>query len=194
MTRDPRIEAYLGQLHRALRAVPALDRDSIADEIAAHLEANAATGSLDSALRGLGSPQTLARQYAEELRIEAAYVDGGHLKTLGALAALASTRALAACGLFLSLASYLIAGGLMVSACVDLLNPDAAGVWTGKHLDGDPFFYFGWVDMSDHGLASPPVERLGVWYPWVAVLLGVAALICGHRLGQACLGLMRKRA
>lgn len=186
MTATVLIDTYVNQLRRALRVLPPEDRDAIVQEIRAHLEASAASGTLDAALSGLGPAQRLARQYADELRVEDAYVHGGHGRTFAALATLASRRTLATVGLVLTFVFYALALTLIVSGIADLFFPDVAGVFTTVSSSGS-------TSMSAGVIAGAKTqEHLGLWYTPLAIALGVACFILAQTVGQLCLGLMRR--
>jgi hypothetical protein len=192
MTPSPEITAYVVKLRRMLRVLPEDDRRDIAEEIRAHLEASAANGTLDAALKGLGPPEHLARQYVDELRLEEAYVHGGHGRTLATLATLASRRLIAVIGLFITFVFYVAAFGFIATAIADLFFPDAIGLWTGSSNSGEWSMHFGTVQASQEDWTRPPVEHLGRWYPLVSGALGIVSFIVAQAIGQLCIRLMRR--
>jgi len=192
MTAEQRILDYAVRLRVLLREMPEPDRDAIVTEIRTHLQECHERGRLDLAMKDLGSPEHLARAYFEELRIEASYVNPTPARTVGTLAILASQHVLAALGLLVCSVGYLLAGAFLLTALVDLVRPDAVGLWTGQHIDGDPFMYFGWVDVADHGLATAPAEILGPLYPLVATAGALVFFVISDALGRLFLKRMRK--
>lgn len=200
MADDKAIETYLKGLRRALRTLPDSDRDEIAAEISAHLDHRAREGRLDEALRALGSPEKCARGFLEEIKIQDAFADGGPTKTVGALLALASRRATAAAGLFVSGVFFLIAAGFAITAAVEVAAPDKAGLWVGREAG---VYILGTYDApappdappapGAPGPPAPPEELLGRWLLPVAAGLSVLTFIIGQWLARVFLRLMARR-
>ena len=200
MADEKAIESYLKGLTRALRALPATDRDEITAEIRAHLEHRAREGRLTEALQGLGSPEKCARGFLEEIRIQDAFADGGPQKTVGALVALASRRVTAAAGLFVSGVFFLVAVGFAITAAVEVVAPDKAGLWVGREAG---VYVLGTYDAPTPPVAptvpgapappAPPREVLGRWLLPVAAGISVLALIIGQWLARFFVRLMAQR-
>jgi len=69
MINDPRLEKYLTRLEQALKPFPVSDRADIITEIKSHVLSAMSTDSsqqLDSVLRALGEPETVANRYLIE--------------------------------------------------------------------------------------------------------------------------------
>ncbi|MDZ7629183.1 MAG: DUF1700 domain-containing protein [Parvularculaceae bacterium] len=200
MADDKAIDTYLKGLTRALRTLPDSDRDEIAAEIRAHLEHRAREGRLQEAMKALGAPEKCARGFLEEIRIQDAFADGGPAKTVGALLAFASRRVTAAAGLFVSGVFFLIAVGFAITAAVEVVAPDKAGLWVGREAG---VYVFGTYDAPappDAPLApgapaapAPPRELLGRWLLPVAAGLSVVAFIIGQWLARIFVRLMAQR-
>ncbi len=201
MSDDKAIETYLKGLTRALRALPEADRDEIAAEIRAHLDHRAREGRLEEAVKALGSPEKCARGFLEEIKIQDAFADGGPTKTVGALLALASRRVTAAAGLFVSGVFFLIAVGFAITAAVEVVAPDKAGLWVGREAG---VYVFGTYDAPPAPPHAPPVpgapappapprELLGRWLLPVAAGLSVLAFIFGQWLARIFVRLMARR-
>ncbi len=200
MADDKAIETYLKGLRRALRTLPEGDRDEIAAEIRAHLDHRAREGRLQEAMKALGSPEKCARGFLEEIKIQDAFADGGPTKTVGALLALASRRATAAAGLFVSGVFFLIAVGFAITAAVEVVAPDKAGLWVGREAG---VYVFGTYDAPTPPDAppapgapappAPPQELLGRWLLPVAAGLSVLTFIIGQWLARMFVRLMARR-
>jgi hypothetical protein len=200
MADDKAIETYLKGLRRALRTLPEGDRDEIAAEIRAHLEHRAREGRLEEAMKSLGSPEKCARGFLEEIKIQDAFADGGPTKTVGALVALASRRATAAAGLFVSGVFFLIAVGFAITAAIEVVAPDKAGLWVGREAG---VYVLGTYDAPTPPDAppapgapappAPPQELLGRWMLPVAAGLSVLAFIIGQWLARMFVRLMARR-
>lgn len=200
MADDKTIETYLKGLTRALHALPASDRDEIVAEIRAHLDHRAREGRLAEAIKALRSPEVCARGFLEEIKIQDAFADGGPAKTIGALVALASRRATAAAGLFVSVVFFLVAAGFFITAGVEVVAPEKAGLWIGEEQG---VFILGTYDAPAPPAAppapgappppAPPREVLGRWLLPVAAGLGVLSLVIGQGLARLFVRLMATR-
>lgn len=194
MSDATKIEDYLAKLSRALRALPARDRDDIIAEIRAHLDHRAGEGKLAEALKALGSPDECARSFIEEMKIQSAFADGGPAKTFGALLALASRRATASVGLFVSLFFFLLATGFAFTALAEIVTPELAGLWVGPEANT---FILGTFDPPPPpptpDAPEPPREILGRWLIPVALAFAVLFFIIGQWLARFFVRLMAKR-
>lgn len=196
MADDRTIETYLKGLTRALRALPASDRDEIVAEIRAHLDHRAREGRLAEAIKALRSPEVCARGFLEEIKIQDAFADGGPAKTIGALVALASRRATAAAGLFVSVVFFLVAAGFFITAGVEVVAPEKAGLWIGEEQG---VFILGAYDAPAPPAPgappppAPPREVLGRWLLPVAAGLGVLSFVIGQWLARFFVRLMATR-
>lgn len=185
MTDAQTIDAYARALSRALRSLSDRDRDDIVNEIRAHLEHRASEGRLAEAMKALGSPETCARGFLEEMKIQSAFADGGGAKTFGALLALASRRTTAAIGLFFSGIIYVIAAAFVFAAFAELVWPEAVGLWVDPAND---IFVFGTVDTS-----PPTKEVLGPWMIPVSAAFAVFFFVIGQALSRLFVRLMMRK-
>lgn len=195
-----RIKSYVDRLARALRSLPEADRADIVAEIRSHLDHRARENRLDETLRSLGSPDQCARGFLDEIKIQDAFADGGPAKTVGALVALASRRVTAAAGLFVSVVFFLIAAGFVITAGVEVVAPEKAGLWIGEEQG---VFILGTYDAPAPPDAPPapgappplppPREVLGRWLLPVAAALAVLAFVIGQWLARFFVRLMAQR-
>lgn len=182
------IEGYLRALGRALSSIQKDDREQILAEIRSHLEIRSEQGRLDEAIRSLGKPDVCARQFLDELRIQAAYADGSPIRSLVTLAGLASRRALAAVGLLVAGMFYMLAAGFLISGIMEFIAPERTGLWIGS--DGSQsVLVFG-------SLGSVPpetvTERLGWMFPIAAFGLAVISFVIAQMMAHGFLRLMRR--
>jgi uncharacterized membrane protein len=182
------IDDYLKGLSRALRALADRDRDDIVAEIRAHLEHRAVEGKLADAMKALGAPETCARTFIEELKVQSAFADGGATKTFGALLALASARATAAIGLFFSGIFFVLAVGFVFIAFYEVVAPDTVGLWADPAAGN---FFFGTMDEPAPSTAR---ELLGRWLIPVAAALAVASFVFAQALSRFFVKLMMRKA
>lgn len=186
MTDKTRIDDYIRAFARGLSPLSESDRNDIVSEIRAHLELRAGEDRLDEAFKALGAPGDCARGFLEEMKIQSAFADGGPAKTFGALFSLASRRALAALGLFVSGVFFLFSAGFAITAIVEIVAPDAAGLWIDPEKN---IFALGVVDAEDGAK-----EILGRWLIPVAAALSVMSLLAGQWLARLFIRLMMKGA
>lgn len=186
MNNDKRIESYLKELGHSLRPLADKDRADIISEIRAHLDHRGGEGRLDEALKSLGPPAQCARGFLEEMKIQNAFADGGASKSIGALFELASRRATAAAGLFVSGVFYLFAIAFVFVALTELVAPDAVGLWVDPSRD---IYALGVVDIGE----NPPEELLGRWMFPVAAALAGLSLLAGQWLARVFIRMMAAR-
>jgi len=184
MSEAARIEEFLKNLTRALRALPDRDRDDIVSEIRAHLEHRAGEGKLDDALKALGTPESCARSFIEELKIQSAFADGGPVKSFGALLALASQRTTAAAGLFISGIFFIMAAAFVFVTFYEMISPQSVGLWSDPASHS---FFFGAMDEPPPATAH---ELLGQWMIPVSAALAVLSYVIGQRLARLFIRLM----
>lgn len=175
MMSDDMVADFLAKLERALRSLPADERQSILAEIKSHIDdRTAATGRpVSEALESLGDPLELAQAYMEQRKLEDAVVRSAHGTLL--ITILEKTgRSLAAgfLGLF-ALTCYLCS---IVFACMAVLKPiipQNVGYWVGPHM-----FAFAIMDKA------PPntTDVLGYAIIPVSVALCVAFFFIGRAL------------
>lgn len=182
-----RIDDYAAKLSRALGGIGEEDRRGIVDEIRAHLEHRASENRLDEALKALGPPQTCARGFLDEMKLQAAFADAGPVKTFGALLALASWRATATAGLFVSGIFFLFAIGFAIVCVAKIVSPESVGFWVDPAQN---VFVLGVVDVRPDSTVK---EILGPWMIPFAAAMAVLFLLIGQRLGRLFIKLMMKR-
>jgi len=194
MSDATKIEDYLNALSRALRSLPERDRDDIVAEIRAHLEHRAGEGRLNEALNSLGSPESCARTFIDELKIQDAFADGGPTKTFGALLALASRRTTASVGLFVSSIFFIISIGFAFTAVAEIVTPDLAGFWVGP---GPDHIMIGVFDPPTAppapGAPEPPREIMGRWLIPFAAGMAVLFFLVSQWLSRFFIHLMMRR-
>lgn len=187
MTQNNRIDAYIRDLTRALSSLSENDRREIVDEIRAHLDHRDGESKLDDAIKALGSPHQCARGFLEELQLQAAFNDVGPARTFGALIALASRRATATVGLFVSGVFYLFAVGFAFICVAEIVSPNSVGLWIDPAGDT---YALGVVDVEE---GSGAREVLGAWMIPFAAAISMLSLLIAQWLGRLFIGLMLKR-
>jgi hypothetical protein len=160
------IDNYLRKLRQCLPNMSVEDREEIVREISVHIRecAQEPESSIDDILKRLGSAQTLASQYGQDLLIRHASRSLSPLLILRATLALAR-RGLEGFALFLAaLVGYGAGGALLLTAILKPIFPRQIGLWIGP---GVLNFGFHQPRYSD-----PVHEVLGHWYFPVAFWLG----------------------
>ena len=187
MIKQNRINDYTAHLSRMLRPLPYEEREEIVEEIRAHLVHRAKENRLEEAISLLGPPQSCARGFIDELKLQQAFIDGGIAKTSGTLFSLASRRVLAAIGLFLSMVFFALAVGFALTAITKVVAPAYAGLWIDE---GQYNFIFGVSNLEN---TADMKEVLSFWLIPVASILCVFALVCGQWLGRYFITKMAKK-
>ncbi len=168
-------QQYLDRLKRALRFLPAEDRDAIIAEIESHIADRTSVGgkSIADTLETLGDPDELARAYIEQYKLEDAVVRSAHPTLL--ITILEKTgRSLAAGFLgLISLTCYLSSIVFAAMAVLKPILPQNVGYWVGPHAHT-----LGILDKAPEN----KVEVLGYWMIPVALMLGLLFFFIGRAL------------
>jgi hypothetical protein len=189
-----RLDAYLHQVRRGLRGLPAAEALEITEELRSHVidrsaGADLTEAAVEAALTGLGSARELAGLYVGERmaqRVEANRSPWLILEAVSRLAGL-SLRALSV--LLVSLAGYGLGLSLLLTALAKPIWPERVGLWIqrGRSLD----------DMTiSLGRTGHPIgpEVLGWWVIPLGLVVGGLlsfltwrfGLAAVRRLGRAC--------
>lgn len=172
---DAAVERYLERIREGLRGMPRADVDDIVRELQAHIEERSETeGDRASALRSLGDPAELARQYRNE-RV-AARVECSHspLVVLHSLILLRGRSVAGWAVLLLAALGYAWAVVLGAAAIEKLFEPRDVGLWLGPG---------GWLPRLRVDGPGPPGshEVLGWWMvPFGLVACGVLVTLMRH--------------
>jgi hypothetical protein len=159
------IDNYLRKLRQCLPNMSVADREEIVREISVHIRECALEpeSSIDRILRRLGSAETLAALYGQDLLLRHASRSFSPLLLLRATLALAK-RGLEGFALFLgTMVGYGAGAALLLTAILKPIFPRQIGLWIGSGV-----FNFGAVEPS---YAHPVHEVLGRWYIPVALWL-----------------------
>lgn len=165
-TPDPKINNYLIALRECLANMSVLDREEIVREISAHIRecAEEPNSSAEAILQRLGSAESLASQYSQDLLIRSASRSISPLLILRATLRLAK-RGMEGIVLFVgALLGYALGGGLALTAILKPIFPSQTGLWVGPGV-----FDFG---IHEPRYSYPVHEVLGWWYIPVALCLG----------------------
>ena len=163
---DSRIDNYLNALREGLSDMSALEREEIVREINVHIRecAEEPNINVEAILQRLGSPESLASHYRQELLIRNAS------RSISPLLILRSTLQLAKRGtegivLFMgALFGYALGGGLVLTGVLKPIFPRQTGLWVGPGV-----FDFG---IHEPRYSDPVREVLGWWYIPAALCLG----------------------
>ncbi|MBY0448786.1 MAG: hypothetical protein K2P95_08855 [Hyphomonadaceae bacterium] len=139
------IARYLLQLKRFLRPLPVEDREDIAAEIRSHLLLRAEVIGAEQAIAEFGPPERCAQGFLEELRLQSAFADGSPGASLSALSSVAARSLVGAGSFCLAACFFLIAIGFAALVPLELIYPDAVGVW--KNAAGE-YVAYGFVDAQ----------------------------------------------
>lgn len=127
---DPAVERYLDQVRAALRGVPAAEVDEILLELRGHVAERVGPGEgTEAALRSLGDPEELARQYKTESVATRAECGGSPIVILHSLLLLRRGRFKGLAPLALTGLGYAWAVALGAAAIEKTLAPGDVGLW-----------------------------------------------------------------
>jgi hypothetical protein len=127
---DPPVERYLDRVRTSLRGLPGPEVEEIVLELRGHItERSESKGDLEAALRSLGDPEELARQYRVDSVAAQAQCSGSPIVILHSLMLL-RRRSLAG-WVALVLAAFGYAWGIALggAAIEKILSPRDVGLW-----------------------------------------------------------------
>ena len=176
MTADKTINRYIETLSRYLSALPINERSSITDEIRMHLEARAQAGRLDEALSKLGTPETCAQAYLEELSIsQHDQLQATEDRNPNVLAKIWG-RVSAFSGFLLMGFLYLLTAAFVFSLGYEILNPSHSGLWVqGGHL------HWGTTSGTKYDIDQ---EILGFWFIPINIALILGFFFLAEKVGR----------
>jgi CubicO group peptidase (beta-lactamase class C family) len=160
------IDNYLSKLRESLSDRSVADREEIVREISVHIRecAQQPNSSIDGILKRLGSAESLASQYGNDLLIRQASRSISPVLILRATIELAK-RGIEGMVLFLgALLGYALGAGFVVTAILKPIFPHQTGLWIGPGV-----LDFGFHEQRP---SDPVHEVLGWWYIPIALCLG----------------------
>jgi hypothetical protein len=184
-----KIEIYLGCLRRGLRGLDREEVRDIVEELRSHiLEATAAAGgaattAVDTALRALGDPEQLAREYLTDrvlARAESSRSPGRILQSLFRWATL-SAKGFAV--LLASTLGYFMGAVFTLWALVKPLHAQTAGLWTWRDSSGDLAIS---LRLGFEGAPAGAREIMGWWAVPIGLLVGCGLLLLTTRFSLWC--------
>ena len=126
---DPAAERYLDEVRASLRGMPASEADDIVLELRGHIAERSAEGDVEAALRSLGDPTELARQYRSQSVAARAECGGSPITILHSLFLLRRESVAAWVVLALAAFGYAWALALGAAAIEKILSPHDVGLW-----------------------------------------------------------------
>jgi len=180
MTQSP-IDAYVSRVERYLNDLPAPEREDILAELRSHLyeRSQESETALDVSLKALGSPEEFARQYLDDDVLRRALAGGSPADLLLGVLRQATSRVGAFVGFAAVSLFYLFALSCFGVILLDLINPEATGLWVGDEMD--PFF-FGMI--AGTGPDETVRDLAGIWLIPIALAAGTAFTVCGLALSR----------
>jgi len=167
---DTAVERYLDRVRAALRGMPAAEVDEILRELRGHVAERLETGGdTEAALRTLGNPEDLARQYKTESVATRAECGGSPIVILHSLLLLRRGRFKGWAPLALAAFGYAWALALGAAAIEKILSPRDVGLWYGPGTVSLP-------RLTVDGPGPPGTHELLGWWLVPAGLLAGALL------------------
>lgn len=175
---DPTVERYLERVRASLRGMPASEVDEIVLELRGHIaERVAPGGDTEAALRALGGPEDLAREYRTDHVATRAECGGSPIVILHSLLLLRRGRFKGFAPLALAALGYAWALALIAAAIEKILSPRDVGLWYRPGTVSLP-------RLTVDG-AGPPGTRelLGWWFIPAGLVAGVVLYFLTRRFG-----------
>lgn len=167
---DAAVERYLERVREGLRGVPRADVDDILRELRAHVEERSeADGNRESALRSLGDPSELARQYRNERVAARVECSRSPLVVLHSLVLLRGRSVAGWAVLLLAALGYAWAIALAAAAFEKVFEPRDVGLWL------DPGAWLPRLRVDGPG--PPGARELLGWWLIPAALVACAVLV-----------------
>jgi hypothetical protein len=191
-----RVEAYLEALRLGLKGVQDEDASEIIREMRSHIldrasaEGQVTDASMDAALRALGSPDDLAKEYVTDHLITQAEKSRMPLHILGSAFRWASLSVAGVVVLVGSIVGYTLSIAAILCAVSKPFHPRTAGLWVFRDTADDPTF------SLRLGLGHPVTagqDLLGWWIVPVGLCLGWVLLTLTTRTTLWFLGRYRKQ-
>jgi hypothetical protein len=175
---DPAVERYLDRVRASLRGMPAPEQDEIVLELRSHIAERVAPGEdIEAALRALGDPEDLAREYRSDSVATRAECGGSPIVILHSLLLLRRGRFKGSAPLALAALGYAWALALGAAAIEKIFSPRDVGLWYGPGAVSLP-------RLTVDG-AGPPGTRelLGWWFVPAGLLAGVLLYFLTRQFG-----------
>jgi hypothetical protein len=178
LTTDPAIDRYLDRVRASLKGVPPAQVEEILLELRGHVtERSEADGDSAAALRSLGDPEDLARQYRADAVAARAECTWSPIAILHSLTLLRRGSAAGWAVLALTALGYAWAFALAGAAIEKLLSPRDVGLWSAPGGGS-------WPRLMVDGPGPPGArELLGWWIVPLALAGGALLLYTSRRFG-----------
>ncbi len=202
------LDHYLSRLRKALRAMPAADRDEMVEEIRGHVLERIEAGdtctpqAVEAVLRAVGDPDQLARQCDTEAMLKRAVASRSPWLLLRTTARWASRGAAGLLVLLIALAGYGSALVCYACAVAKPLFPTHLGMWLTPEHTVTIGYFSGRLPSELMGLSVGPTAGLAVLGTFgptqgpVRELLGPwltpAGVVAGFLLALATTGCVRR--
>jgi hypothetical protein len=194
----PAVDQYCGRLRKALRSVPAVERDEIVEEMRVHLlerigsERDVTQEAVGRVIRAAGDPEELAREYEMQAMLRQAAATRSPWRLLHTTLRWARTGGAGIAAFFVALLGYGCGAVFYLSAFLKPFFPSRFGLWlaprntlcfgywdgrlSGAQLYGvsvrPPSFVLGTLGPVD----GPVRELLGIWLIPIGVVCGAILL------------------
>jgi hypothetical protein len=176
---NPTVEGFLDRVRASLRGMPAVEVEEIVLELRGHIaERSESEGGVEAALRSLGDPEALARQYRTERVTAQGECSSSPITLLHSLLLL--RRESPAGWPVVVLAAFVYAWALALGAAAieKILSPRDVGLW---HQPGS--LSLPRITIDGPGPAGTR-EMLGWWFVPVAALASAALFLLMRRFAQ----------
>lgn len=190
-----RVEGYLNEVRKGLRGLREEQLTEIIAELRSHILERAAGGGdltaegVNAALRALGSPAELAREYATDEVLARAEISRTPLRLLDSLFGWATMSLAGFAVLIVTVIGYFFGFVFVTVAVLKPFHPATAGLWSLSDRPGDTELSlrmgFGTIPVSGH-------EVLGWWIVPLGLVVGCGLGIVTTRFALWCVRMYRR--
>ncbi len=190
-----RIEEYLKQVRVHLRRVRKDQVLEIVAELRSHilesasLQGDVTLDGVNAAIQALGSPQDLAREYANDAVLARAETSRSPLRMLDSLFGWATVSVAGFLVLIITIAGYFLGIVCLMVALLKPFHPAAAGLWVLPNSPDD-------MEISVRmGFGTPPSnghEIIGWWIVPLGLLVGCGLIVVMTRFALWCARMYRR--
>lgn len=190
-----RLEAYLKQLRTGLHGLPEEKIREIIAELRSHVMDRAASEggltihAVNTALQALGTPEELAREYANDEVLARAEVSRTPLRLLDSLFGWATMSVGGFFVLIVTVIGYFLGGVFLMVTALKPFHPATAGLWVLRDSAGD-------LELSVRmGFGTAPSnghELLGWWGVPAGLVVGCGLVILTSRFALWCVRMYRR--
>jgi len=190
-----RIERYIKEVRQRLRGLREDQLHEITAELRSHILERASGGSeltiegVSAALETLGTPEELAREYAQDEVLARVEISRTPLRLLDSLFGWATMSMAGFAVLIVTISGYFLGVVFVLVAAMKPFHPATAGLWALRDSTGDLELS---VRMGAGSAPSNGHELLGWWIVPLGLVTGCGLVILATRFALWCVRMYRR--